>query len=161
MPETDKMPSAMRILYSLLCDTASMRDDGRLDLEGVFHELHAKGFPAQQDRLTLVSALQWKKEEEGNQEFEIILEAPNGQLLFRVEVESQVEFQDPQGVPPQTRLLLPLDNVVFPTPGRFEFILKRGQEEHKLAQLYLVEIAEDRGDWHGPAASDIRDKSQT
>lgn len=142
MRETGKMPANMKILYSLLCDVASMRDDGRLDVEGVFHELHAGGFPAQQDRLTLVSTLQWKKEEEGNQEFEIILEAPDGQPLFRVEVESQVEFQDSEAVPPQTRLVLPLENIVFPGPGRFEFILKRGQKQHSLTQLYLVEIAD-------------------
>lgn len=120
-----------------------MREDGRLDLEGVFHELHAGGFPAQQERLTLVSTLEWEREEEGNQEFKIILEAPDGQPLFLVEVESRVEFQDAKAVPPHTRLLLPLENIVFPGPGRFEFILKRNHKPHTLAQLYLVESGEN------------------
>jgi hypothetical protein len=131
----------MRVLYAILCEDARSREDGRFDAEGVFHQLFAPGFPARQDRMTLAVALEWSASEAGRREFRIDLEDPSGAPVLTVNGHTDVRERGENEPPPQTRLVLPLEEVVFPAEGSYDFVLEVDGARLPLAPLHLLEDA--------------------
>lgn len=128
----------MKVLYALLCEDARERGDGRLDVHGVFHQLYAPGFPAQQGRLTLAVAIEWEPHEQGRIEFAIDLVDPNRAPVISITGHTEVGERQPLMGPPQTRLLMPLENIPFPDEGTYLFELKVGDTRLPLAPLHLI-----------------------
>lgn len=127
----------MKILYALLCEHAQERPDGRLDVHGVFHQLYAPGFPAQQERMTFAVAVEWDAGERGRIEFSIELVDPARSPVVSITGHTDVAEQSRQG-PPQTRVVMPLDNIVFPAEGTYAFELVVGGERQRLTPLHLL-----------------------
>lgn len=128
----------MNVLYALLCEEASSRPDGRVDVGGIFHHLYAPGFPAQQDRMVLLLAVEWDPSEAGRRGFRIDLLDPSGSPVATISGHTDVSRHE-AGLPlPQTRLVMPMDNVVFPTPGDYQFSLEVAGERTRLCPLYLM-----------------------
>jgi hypothetical protein len=50
----------------------------------------------------------------------------------------------PGEAPPQTRLVMPLADIVFPAPGTYDFELHVGDDVVRLAPLHLVENPDAR-----------------
>src|SRR3990172_9806872 len=112
----------MKLTIAALCEQARERNDGRLDLVGVFHELNAPGFPAVQDRMTAVFIIEWATDEVGAQPLRADLIGPGGRKILTIEGHTEVTLSAGAS-PPQTRLILPLEQVVFPEPGDYVFYL--------------------------------------
>lgn len=129
----------MRILYALLCEEATNRSDGRLDAGGVFHQLYAPGFPAQQDSLVLAVALEWNEEESGRKHFRIDLVDPSRSPCLTVDGHTDVSPSPAGEAPAQTRLVLPMENVVFPSAGTYLFELHVDDRAFPLTPLHIVE----------------------
>ena len=135
----------MRVLTSALCDHAAPTPEGKLHLHGVFHDLYAPGFPARQDRMTLVLTLEWDRADEGRHSFRIDVRDPDGRPTLTVQGESEVT-PAPKGRPPaRTPLVLPLEDVVFPVPGRYEFEVRVKGHVFSGPTLFLVEVDEESG----------------
>ena len=114
----------MRLLTAALCDRANESASGKLDLQGVFHDLYAPGFPAKQDRMTLVLVLEWDRGDQGRYDFRVDVKGPDGNLSLSVQGYSEVSKRPASRPPPRTRLVMPLEDVVFPVPGPYEFEVK-------------------------------------
>lgn len=127
----------MKLTTAALCETARERPDGRIDLLGVFHELNAPGFPAVQEQMTAVFVIEWDDEERGEQPLRADLIGPNGRKVLTIEGHTAVEATDP-AAPPQSRLLLPLERVVFPEAGAYEFELLAGADVVRACPLRLI-----------------------
>lgn len=132
----------MKVLYALLCEDAAMRPDGRVDLHGVFHHLFAPGFPAQQDRMTLVVVLEWSADEAGRVPFKIDVLDPTVTPVGTINGHTEVGTPRPMEPPQQTRLVMALDNVVFPVEGTYQFELTVGEDRQRIALLHLIENPE-------------------
>ena len=130
----------MRILTSAVCDHAARTPDGKLDLHGVFHDLYAPGFPARQDRMTLVLTLEWDRHDEGRHTFRVDVRDPEGRPTLTVEGESEVTPAPPGRPPPRTPLVMALEDVVFPVPGRYEFEVRVKGNVLPGPTLFLVEL---------------------
>jgi hypothetical protein len=128
----------VRVLYAVLCEDAAERHDGRLDVEGIFHQLYAPGFPAQQDRMTLAVAVEWAPEERGEIEFSIHLLDPGRSPAITISGHTEVSDQGPAMGPPQTRIVMPLEGVVFPGEGTYQFELEARGETRPLTPLHLI-----------------------
>lgn len=132
----------MKVLYALLCEQAQERPDGRLDVHGVFHQLYAPGFPAQQAQMTLAVAIEWDAPERGRRtEFSIELVDPSRSPVVSITGHTDVAEQQPLQGPPQTRVVMPLDNIVFPAEGSYTFELVVNGERQRLAPLHLIKDA--------------------
>lgn len=127
----------MKLTTAALCETARERTDGRLDLSGVFHELNAPGFPAVQEKMTAVFVIEWDAEEAGEQPLRADLLAPNGSKVLTIEGHTAVSAEDP-ATPPQTRLIMPLEHVVFPVAGEYIFELLAGSDVVRACPLRLI-----------------------
>lgn len=128
----------MKLTTAALCEHARERPDGRIDLVGVFHELNAPGFPAVQDRLTAVFVIEWDDDETGEQPLRADLLAPDGRKVLTIEGHTEVGAADVADTPPQTRLIMPLEQVVFPMPGGYEFELLAGGDVVRACPLRLL-----------------------
>ncbi len=111
----------MELQLALVCDDARTNPEGKLDVHGVFNDLYAPGFPAKQDHMVLVMAVEWDRSDEGRFRFRVDLEDPDGTPSLRVDGETEVDRRPPGRAPARTRLVLPLRDVVFPRPGRYTF----------------------------------------
>jgi hypothetical protein len=135
----------LKLLYALLCENAHIRPDGRLDVHGIFHQLYAPGFPAQQETMTLAVAIEWADDERGRIDFGIDLLDPARAPVLSISGHTDVEDQGNLQGPPQTRLVMPLNGVVFPAEGTYTFEFKVGEDRLPLAPIHLIDNPELRG----------------
>ncbi len=127
----------MRLVLALACENARVRPDGRLDVEGVFNQLAAPGFPASQDRMTAVFVMEWAADEVGRQPLRAdLLEAASGNPVLTIQGHTDVD-PGASGAPAHTRLVMPLENVVFPVAGRYDFLLTAGAERVPAVSIFV------------------------
>ena len=128
----------MNLILALACDEATIREDGKLDVQGVFNELGAPGFPAAQDRMTVVFVIEWTAEEQGPQPLRADLLDQDDQMILTIQGQTEVEFRTPDQPPAQTRLVLPLEKVVFPHAGAYRFRLRAGPSVTEALPLFVA-----------------------
>lgn len=132
----------MQLLLAAVCNDAKPNAEGKLDLHGIFNDLYAPGFPAKQERMTLVVVVEWDREDEGRYRFRIDLRDPDGEPVLAVDGHSDVDRRPPDRPPPRTRLVMPLEEVIFPKPGAYEFRVTMKGHVFPGPSLYLVESDE-------------------
>ena len=128
----------MELILALACDNAQIRDDGKLDVVGVFNELGAPGFPAAQDRMTVVFIIEWAADEAGTQPLRADLIDDDDQKVLTIQGETEVDRRAPEQPPPQTRVVLPLEKVIFPHAGRYRFRLQAGSQVREALPLFVA-----------------------
>jgi hypothetical protein len=131
----------MNLILSLACEDARARPDGRLDVRGAFSELQAPGFPAAQDRMTVVFVMEWGREERGSHAFTADLVDDDDRKVLTIEgstdVEPRPDARAAGRAPPQTRLVMTLERVVFPHAGRYRFLLRIADEVRETFAIYV------------------------
>lgn len=132
----------MELLLALVCDEAGESPEGKLDLTGVFNDLFAPGFPARQDRMVLVLAVEWDRADQGRYNFRVDLVDPDGEPALTVDGHTDVDPRPADRPPPRTRLVLPLEGVVFPKPGAYRFRVRMKGHEFEGPPLHLMETGE-------------------
>ena len=128
----------MELALGLVCDEAHVDPEGKLDVRGAFHDLYAPGFPAKQDRMVLVLALEWDAGDHGRYQFTVDLVDPEGRPSLTVRGHSDVDAREEGRPPARTRLVMPLEEVVFPVPGRYRFQVKVKGRELEGPAVHLV-----------------------
>lgn len=130
----------MELILSLACEEARQRPDGRLDFVGVFDELRAPGFPAAQDRMTVVFILEWPPEQRGRRQLRAdLVDADDRKVLT---IDGHTDVNGGPGSRPRTQLIMPLDRVIFPHEGEYRFILTAGGSSVRAFSLYVTEQPE-------------------
>jgi hypothetical protein len=130
----------MHLRFSAICDDARPTPEGRLDLHGVYHDLSAPGFPARQDRLVLVLVLEWEPHDHGRYLFKADLEDAQGKASLTVEGETEVHHPPPGSPPARSQLIMPLEDVVFPRAGQYQFKVKVKGNVFEGPSLNLMEV---------------------
>ncbi len=128
----------MNLQYALLCEEAGEDPNGKLDVKGIFQDLFAPGFPAMQERMVLVLVIEWGRKDQGRYNLKAELVSPDGAVVLTVDGHSDVEPR-PSGRPPaRTRLIMPLEKVVFPRPGRYHLRVMVKGERFRGPSLHLL-----------------------
>ena len=128
----------MNLLLGLVCDRAHQGPDGRLHIEGQYHDLYAPGFPAKHD-LTLVTVLEWSRNDHGRYNFTLELMDPNGKPSLRGSGYTEVVEAAEGGPAARTYYIEPLKDVVFPVAGTYQFRIQVKGAWHDGPTLYLWE----------------------
>jgi len=129
----------MDLTLSLICDDARERPDGRIDVVGAYDELTAPGFPAVQSRMTVVFVMEWADDETGVQSFRADLVDGTGERILTIEGETQVAPRAPGQARRRTRLIQPLQQIIFPRAGQYRFELLAGGDLHGACSLFVSE----------------------
>ena len=132
----------MYLRFSAICDDARPTPDGKVDVHGVYHDLSAPGFPAQQERLVLVLVIEWEREDHGRYLFKADLEDDDGDISLTVEGETEVHRPADGQPPSRSQLIMPMEGVVFPHAGQFTFRVKVKGQTLEGPGVYLLEIPE-------------------
>ncbi|MGH7482097.1 MAG: DUF6941 family protein [Longimicrobiales bacterium] len=127
----------MHLILSTLCEAATVRPDGRLNLVGCFHELRAPGFPAAQDHLTVVFVIEWTADEVGRQPLRADLVDADGMRILTIEGHTEV-VPAAGDAAARTRLIMPLENIVFPHAGRYRFDITLGKDVRRGCSLHVA-----------------------
>ncbi len=127
----------MELKLAVICEAARERPDGRLDIIGVFDELLAPAFPAVQERMTVVFVMEWSNDEAGDQPFRADLVHESGRKILGLEGHTVVAPRASGRA--MTKLVQPLDKVVFPAPGDYHFELVAGGNIVEVAGIRLKE----------------------
>lgn len=135
----------MHVQLSLVCDDARMRPDGKMDVDGVFNDLVAPGFPAKQARMVLVTTIEWDRSDEGRNAFKVDLVGPDGRPSLTVDGHTDVDRRPPERPPPRTRLVLPLEDVIFPRAGRYTFEIRVKGKKLRGPSIFVMEGGEPSG----------------
>ncbi len=131
----------MELQLALVCDHAKTTDDGKLDVHGVFNDLYAPAFPALQNHMVLVLAVEWSRSDSGRYRFRVELIDPDGKPTLSVEGHTDVDSRPEDRPPARTRLMLPLEKVVFPKPGAYRFKVQLKGKWHDGPSLHLIQGA--------------------
>ena len=124
------------MLDAFFCDSAGA-EHGKLSIHGIFNELVAEGFPAQQDELVLCAVVTWPPGSSGRKEFVVDLLDPDAQSVFTVTGHTDVVPSQPGRPDAQTNLVLPLEKVVFPMAGRYRSRFRIEGEDRFGPDLHL------------------------
>jgi hypothetical protein len=127
----------MILTLSAVCEAARERPDGRLDLVGVFSELSAPGFPAMQEHMTAVFLVEWSADEAGRQPLRADMIDESGRKLLTIQGHTDVDARESGRAPARTRLLMPLEKVIFPKPGRYRFELVAGGDVVEACSFFV------------------------
>ncbi|HLU25174.1 MAG TPA: hypothetical protein VKZ58_05665 [Longimicrobiales bacterium] len=130
----------MELILAVACDEASVRPDGKLDLIGIFNELNAPGFPAMQEEMTVVFVIEWPRHLSGRIPLRADLVDASGRKLLTIQGHTDVEPRGPDRAPAQTRLVMPLREVIFPAPGPYHFDLQAGDETRRALSLFVAKV---------------------
>lgn len=133
----------MILRYAAICDHAQPTPEGKLDLHGVYHDLSAPGFPAQQEKLVLVLVLEWDRSDHGRYLFKADLEDDEGKISLTVEGETEVQSPPADQPPARSQLIMPMEGVVFPHAGQYTFRVKVKGEVLNGPGVFLMEIPEE------------------
>ena len=128
----------MRLQLALVCDHAEQRADGKLDIQGIFNDLAAPGFPAKHDMI-LVIAVEWSRGDVGHFDFEVNMAGPSGQSSMTIQGHSEVDRRDPDRPPARTQIIMPLREVIFPEPGAYQFRIRIKGRDYDGPSLFLME----------------------
>ncbi len=128
----------MELILSLAADEVKERDDGKLDVTGVFNELSAAGFPALQERMMVVFLIGWDADEAGEQPLRADLLDEAGEKVLTIQGHTDVAHREPGAAPAQTRLVLALEKVVFPHAGQYHFELLAGEQVRRTLPLFVA-----------------------
>jgi hypothetical protein len=133
----------MILRLSAVCEAARERPDGRLDLVGVFHELSAPGFPAMQERMTAIFLVEWEPDDAGQLPLRADLIDESGRKVLTIQGHTDGERREPGRPPAQTRLIMPLERVVFPIAGRYRFELLAGGDSVEACSFFVGQVDDD------------------
>lgn len=137
----------MDLQYVFLCDAAGEDTNGKLDVKGIFHDLLAPGFPAVQERMVLVLVIEWGTKDQGRYNLKAEMVGPDGAVVLTVDGHSDVDARPAERPPARTRLIVPLEKVVFPRAGKYHLRVIVKGERFRGPSLYLLET-------EGAAAAD-------
>lgn len=135
----------MHVLMMTFCEHAQLRPDGKLDVHGAFHDLAAQGFPAKQDQMVLVVAVEWGPDDGGRYSFKIDLQGDAPHPSLTINGETEVRPHTPGDRPARTYLVMPVQDVVFPTAGPYRLDVRiKGVTLHgPTLHLWEVDTAAD------------------
>tara|TARA_B100000678_G_C18160813_1_gene482950 strand:- start:398 stop:829 length:432 start_codon:yes stop_codon:yes gene_type:complete len=128
----------MQLQLALVCDHAEQTPEGKLDIQGVFNDLAAVGFPAKHD-MVLVLVVEWDHADRGRHDFQVDLVGPSGHPTMTVQGHSDVDPRKPDRPPARTRMIMPLREVIFPKKGIYSFRIRLKGRTYEGPSLYLME----------------------
>ena len=126
----------MEVDLALLADAATIDGSGKLNILGIFDRLGTGAFPTRHPRMALVLRFSAGVHEAGKHEIGIVLKAPDGGEVVRIDGEMSLTAGPGQV---SSGVLVPhvlnLDGLVFPAPGHYAFDVSVDGEHHVLIPL--------------------------
>ncbi len=130
----------MRMLFLLTAEYASLTEDKKLNVMGIFSEINAPLFPARHPSLFLVASLGAELGEYGDKrELTIKLLDPDGREIVSLGQQIQIP-KGGGGRKPTVNAVVNFRDTVFPRPGPYQFVVMVDRDHKGDLPLYVNEI---------------------
>jgi len=130
----------MRVLLFLAADYANVTGDGKLNVMGIFNEINSYNFPARHATMHLIAKLAAELGEYGQtRTFTVKLLDADG----RQNMELSGQFDIPKGEggkKPEVNVILELKDIIFPTPGPYQFVFLLDRDQKDDLTLYVNKL---------------------
>lgn len=113
----------MQIRIAALADYTNLTNNGKLNILGIFSQIHASSVPTVHAQMHFVMQLAFEPYETGEKKIRIALQDEDGEQVLGVEgVLNIAPTASPD--PIVVNQILPMQNVVFPHFGSYEFVVE-------------------------------------
>jgi len=138
----------MQITMALVAEAANRSENGRLNLLGVFHTLHAVTTPCQHPMMALVISFEATAMERGTrQKVGIKLVNADGKPVFALP-DSELEVPaDPTAITPQLNMIANMAGIQFENYGSYQFEIHIEGELAGRVPLRLVPPPQQNMTW--------------
>jgi hypothetical protein len=140
----------MKLELAVLADFASLTQDGKLNILGIFHEVNPPMLPFPLPQLYLVTSFEAESEDYGKQRLiRVVLREENdvGAEMLAIEGLAQVPQPTRSGEIVLVNHVLGLSGVTFERAGAYEFSISVDGEGKAAVSLRVTDVADDpRGD---------------
>lgn len=126
-------------LTLFFCEDAETTPEGKLNVIGIFDELYAPGFPAQQDQVVLAGIATWDREDSGKKLVQLNVVGPNDKCIFSIEAETKIDKRDADEAPAKSHFVFPLEKLTFNAAGDYYVQVIMGEKTFSAAPLHLIQ----------------------
>lgn len=113
----------MQLRIAALADYTNITESGKLNILGIFSQIHAASIPAAHPQMQFVVQFAFEPEETGDKTIRIALQDADGNELLSMQ--GQITLPRPDTPDPVVvNQILVLQNVVFPHFGSYEFVIE-------------------------------------
>jgi hypothetical protein len=113
----------MQLRIAALADYTNITDNGKLNILGIFSQIHASAVPAVHQQMQLVVQFAFDPIETGEKSIRIVLQDEDAKPLLTTE--GKIYIQAPNSPDPViVNQILILNNVSFPHFGNYEFVIE-------------------------------------
>lgn len=128
----------MEVTLAVCCDAANVSREGKLNLLGIFNSIHGSQFPCTHPHLAFVLRVEARIGEEGRHDLDIKLADEDGQELFSINGQLQLEGAEP-GRPMTAQTIMDLNNLQLPHPGTYAFEIFIGNRHVRSVPIHAFE----------------------
>jgi len=122
----------MELRIGVLADYASVSENNKLNIMGIFTNIMSVTEPIVQPQMMLVAQFEFDSSECGEKSIKIVLVEEDGQDIFSISGKVQID-RAADGGPSLLNQILRLNTIVFPKFGRYEFrIVLDGRTECRI-----------------------------
>lgn len=132
----------MRVL-TFVADYANVTANGKLNVLGIFSNINSQSFPYNLPSMFFVAKVSLDiGERPVTRSLAIRLVDQNGKHIF--DVGGELTFaHDTEGSVPEVNIVMGLNNILFPAPGRYEFLLQINDENKGSVSIQVNQIPKD------------------
>jgi len=124
----------------LAADYANITREGKLNVMGIFNDIHSFQFPTRHSAMHLVAKLVAELGEYGQtRDFTVKLLDEDANLIFDLSGQFQVP-PGGQGRKPEVNLILELKDLIFPKEGMYQFVLLVDKDHKGELSLYVNKV---------------------
>ncbi len=129
----------MEIDLALLADAATVDAAGKLNILGIFDQVHAHHLPAKHGRISLILRFSASVRDAGSHRLQITLTGPDAREILNIDGEMQLG-PGAHGASGQIRVphVINLDGLVFERAGVYTFDIRVDGEHHVAIPLTVV-----------------------
>ncbi len=118
----------MQLTLALLADYANISREGKLNIMGIFEQIHAFNFPAVHAQMQLVLRLEATPFEAGMHQINVAFIDEDGHEVFAIAGMVQVpDSRAGENITANQQFVL--NGVVFPKAGQYEFVIRTADDE--------------------------------
>lgn len=113
----------MQLRIAALADYTNVTDNGKLNILGIFSQIHAAQVPAVHPQMQFVAQFAFEPMEAGDKSIRIVLQDADANELLTMEGHLNLQGSGSPD-PLVVNQILILQNVVFPQYGSYEFVIE-------------------------------------
>lgn len=135
----------MDVTLALLCDSANVTDDGKLNVLGQFDTISAIAFPTLNPMMHLVLRFSATPAEAGqDRTLTIRLVNADGNTIGEVSGPLEVPNADGSGRLLTLQLIIPFPGMTFPEPGSYAFHILIDQDDKRSVPIEIESVVTTR-----------------